>query len=231
LPPHTPNPLAACPRPRARFLQYTFILSTVLAMSYYAMWTGLGVTFKTSDTTPRVIFWGRYLGHLLAMPLVMVDLSLVYKLDMSSMLSLVSYDIIMYLAGFIGAFSVGAHKWTWWFVAFAFAILITIQLVKMLMAENVSEIAKMLTYIVIGSTCVFPIMWLLGSEGTAALGLSQEVGVIAVVDLVTTVGFGLYFLLNYDQVGLEACEPWLRLDCRALKLCLACEHSGGCMRC
>jgi len=178
----------------------TFILTTVLAMSYYAMWTGLGVTFKTSDTTPRVIFWGRYLGHLLAMPLVMVDLSLVYKLDMSSMLSLVSYDIIMYLAGFIGAFSVGAHKWTWWFVAFAFAILITIQLAKMVMAENVSEIAKMLTYIVIGSTCVFPIMWLLGSEGTAALGLSQEVGVLAVVDLVTTVGFGLYFLLNYDQV-------------------------------
>jgi len=178
----------------------TFILTTVLAMSYYAMWTGLGVTFKTTDTTPRVIFWGRYLGHLLAMPLIMVDLSLVYKLDMGSMLSLVAYDIIMYLAGFIGAYSVGAHKWTWWFVAFAFAILITVQLVKMLMAENVSEIAKMLTYIVIGSTCIFPLMWLLGSEGTAALGLSQEVGVVAVVDLVAAVGFGLYFLLNYDQV-------------------------------
>jgi hypothetical protein len=29
--------------------------------------------------------------------------------------------------------------------------------------------------IVIGTTCVFPLMWLLGSEGTAALGLSQEV--------------------------------------------------------
>jgi hypothetical protein len=37
-------------------------------MSYYAMWTGLGVTFKTADTSPRVIFWGRYLGHLIAMP-------------------------------------------------------------------------------------------------------------------------------------------------------------------
>jgi len=49
-------------------LQLTFILSTVLAMSYYAMWTGLGVTFKTTDTTPRVIFWGRYVGHLIAAP-------------------------------------------------------------------------------------------------------------------------------------------------------------------
>merc|ERR1712230_191967 len=32
----------------------TFILATVMAMSYYAMWTGLGVTFKTTDTSPRV---------------------------------------------------------------------------------------------------------------------------------------------------------------------------------
>lgn len=63
-----------------------------------------------------------------------------------------------------------------------------------------AEITKMLTYIVIGSTCFFPLMWLLGSEGTAALGLSQEVGIVCIVDLVNTVGFGLYFLLNYDQV-------------------------------
>jgi bacteriorhodopsin len=95
--------------------QLTFILSTVLAMSYYAMWTGVGVTFKTTDTTPRVIFWGRYIGHLIAMPLVMADLSLVYKLDTGSMLQLISYDIIMYLAGFVGAYSVSfcMHTCLW----------------------------------------------------------------------------------------------------------------------
>ncbi len=42
-------------------------------------------------------------------------------------------------------FQVGAHKWTWWFVSLVFAILLVIQLAKMVMAENVSEIAKMLT--------------------------------------------------------------------------------------
>merc|ERR1719263_316444 len=127
----------------------TFILATVMAMSYYAMWTGLGVTFKTTDTSPRVIFWGRYLGHLIAMPLVLVDLSYACKVAMD---------------------------------------------------ENASEITKMLTYTVIVATCAFSLMWLLGSEGTAALGLSQEVGIVTIVDLATAVGFGLYFLLNYDQV-------------------------------
>lgn len=95
---------------------------------------------------------------------------------------------------------VGAHKWTWWFAALIFAVLLVIQLAKMAMSEGVSEIAKMLTYITMATTCVFPLMWLLGSEGTAALGLSQEVGVVCISDLVATVGFGLYFLLNYDQV-------------------------------
>ena len=178
----------------------TFILATVMAMSYYAMWTGLGVTFKTTDTSPRVIFWGRYLGHLIAMPLVLVDLSYACKLDVGAMLTLVCYDIIMYAAGFVGAYSVGGHKWTWWFVSFAFAVLITIQLAKVAMDENASEITKMLTYTVIVATCAFPLMWLLGSEGTAALGLSQEVGIVTIVDLATALGFGLYFLLNYDQV-------------------------------
>jgi len=36
----------------------------------------------------------------------MVDLSLVYQLDTAAMLQLVSYDIIMYLSGFVGAYSV-----------------------------------------------------------------------------------------------------------------------------
>jgi hypothetical protein len=40
---------------------------------------------------------------------------------------------------------VGAHKWTWWCVSLAFAVLLVIQLAKMVMADNVSEIAKMLT--------------------------------------------------------------------------------------
>ena len=87
----------------------------------------------------------------------MVDLSLIYQLDIAAMSQLIAYDIIMYLAGFVGAYSVGAHKWTWWFVALAFAVLLVIQLAKMVMAENVSEIAKMLTctFCVCVCACVF----------------------------------------------------------------------------
>eukprot|EP00960_Hanusia_phi_P074018 768137-Hanusia_phi.AAC.4 len=57
---------------------------------------------------------------------------------------------------------------------------------------------KMLTYITIACSCIYSVVWLLGSEGTAALGLTQEVGIITLTDLVSKLGFGLYFLFNYD---------------------------------
>ena len=59
----------------------------------------------------------------------------------------------------------------------------------------------MLNYIFIGTACVYPLVWMLGSEGTAALGLSQEVGIMAVTDLVAKVGFGFYLLFNFDDIA------------------------------
>merc|ERR1712216_491848 len=35
----------------------TFFIAAVSACAYYAEWAGLGVEYKTTDTTPRVIFW------------------------------------------------------------------------------------------------------------------------------------------------------------------------------
>eukprot|EP00277_Geminigera_cryophila_P031071 CAMPEP_0173059236 /NCGR_PEP_ID=MMETSP1102-20130122/1845_1 /TAXON_ID=49646 /ORGANISM="Geminigera sp., Strain Caron Lab Isolate" /LENGTH=136 /DNA_ID=CAMNT_0013925163 /DNA_START=339 /DNA_END=747 /DNA_ORIENTATION=- len=39
----------------------TFFIAAVSACAYYAEWAGLGVEYKTTDTTPRVIFWAHYL--------------------------------------------------------------------------------------------------------------------------------------------------------------------------
>jgi hypothetical protein len=46
----------------------TFFIAAVSACSYYAEWAGLGVEYKTTDTTPRVIFWARYLDWVVTGP-------------------------------------------------------------------------------------------------------------------------------------------------------------------
>ena len=62
---------------------------------------------------------------------------------------------------------------------------------------------KLINYIYIATACVYPLVWMLGSEGTAALGLSQEVGLLAVTDLVAKLGFGLYLVFNYEDIAGE----------------------------
>ena len=47
---------------------------------------------------------------------------------------------------------------------------------------------------------------MLGSEGTAALGLTQEVGILVVTDLVAKIGFGLYLLFNFEDIMGEDAE-------------------------
>jgi bacteriorhodopsin len=46
----------------------TFFIAAIASCSYYAMWAGLGVEYKTTDTTPRVIFWARYLDWVITLP-------------------------------------------------------------------------------------------------------------------------------------------------------------------
>ena len=43
----------------------------------------------------------------------------------------------------------------------------------------------------------------MGDPQAAALGLSQEVGLLAVTDLVAKLGFGLYLVFNYEDIAGE----------------------------
>jgi bacteriorhodopsin len=52
----------------------TFFIAAVASCSYYAMWAGLGVEYKTTDTTPRVIFWARYLDWIITLPVIRLAL-------------------------------------------------------------------------------------------------------------------------------------------------------------
>ncbi len=115
-----------------------------------------------------------------------------------------SYDVLMILASLIGAMNVAPFKYMWWFAAFVFLILIIVQLLQRF--EGAKDGYKLCNYIFIATACVYPLVWMLGSEGTAALGLSQEVGIITVTDLVAKLGFGLYFLFNFDEIMGDADE-------------------------
>jgi|Transcript_19145 bacteriorhodopsin len=186
-----------------------FIMPAISAMSYYAMWTGMGVEFKTTDTSPRVIFWARYIDYVVTLPLLLIQLALIAKADTSAMVASTGNAVLFVIALLIGAMNVAPFKYMWWFGAVVFAVLIVVQLAGRY--EGATDIAKVLNTIGIAFTVIYPLVWLLGSEGTASLGLSQEVAFLTILDLIVKVGFGLYFLLNFeaatgDEVGPDG-EP------------------------
>jgi len=181
-----------------------FMAAAISAMSFYAMWTGVGVELKTTDTTPRVIFLPRYVDLLLTQPLLLATIGVLSKADTSVLVSLVGYDILMVLAALVGAMNIAPFKYMWWFAGLIFLILIIVQLLQRF--EGANDGYKLCNYLFIGTACVYPLVWMLGSEGTAALGLSQEVGIMTITDLVAKVGFGMYLLFNFESIADEEGE-------------------------
>jgi bacteriorhodopsin len=178
----------------------TFFIAAVASCSYYAMWAGLGVEYKTTDTTPRVIFWARYLDWVITLPLILTNLALMSRSDIPTILSLVGNIVLYVICALIGALTVAPYKYMWWVGGLAFLIIVFVHLLQRLNnAEGYGgDALKGLTWLTILAWIIYPIVWIVGSEGTGALGLSQEVGIITIVDLIAKIGFGFYLLANVD---------------------------------
>ncbi len=89
-------------------------------------------------------------------------------------MAVVGEGILFVLSAMVGAATVAPVKYMWWFASALFGVLVIIHLIQRI-PEGSHEIHKHLTYLTIVALVVYSLLWLLGSEGTAALGLSQEV--------------------------------------------------------
>jgi bacteriorhodopsin len=178
-----------------------FFIAMLSACSYYAMWQGMGVLFKTIDTTPRVIFWAHYVDWVVTGPLIIACLAMLSKSDLVTLVFMMGVTIFMELCSLIGAMTVAPFKYMWWVAAVAFYIILVYLLIMRLNnAEGYGgQHLKTLTWLTIISWIVYPILWIVGSEGTAALGLSQQVGFITITDLVAKLGFCGYLIFNFDE--------------------------------
>eukprot|EP00284_Hemiselmis_tepida_P013289 CAMPEP_0174925686 /NCGR_PEP_ID=MMETSP1355-20121228/8080_1 /TAXON_ID=464990 /ORGANISM="Hemiselmis tepida, Strain CCMP443" /LENGTH=249 /DNA_ID=CAMNT_0016171633 /DNA_START=28 /DNA_END=777 /DNA_ORIENTATION=+ len=175
-----------------------FLIGATGAMGYYAMWTGLGAVYKTTDATPRVIFWARYLTQFVTQPMLLVVLSFVGKFDTPTMVSVVAEDALLVMAGYLGSTTVAPVKYLWWLTTVFFTVLISYQILPT--AAEAHAVYRNAVYATVVCLALFNFLWLMGSEGSASLGLSQEVGLYVIVDVVLKSGLGLYLLFNYDAV-------------------------------
>jgi len=138
--------------------------------------------------------------------LILACLALLSKSDTPTIISLCGNMVLYVICGLIGALTVAPYKYMWWVASLIFLIIVFMQLLQRLNNPEGygGDALKGLSWLIIIVFIIYPIVWIVGSEGTGALGLSQEVGILTIADLIAKIGFGFYLLANVDAPDAEA---------------------------
>lgn len=190
-----------------QFYIINIFVTTIAFSMYFAMATGFGVANVTlSGGEELPIYWGRYVDWLFTTPLLLLDLALLANADRETIYTLIGLDVFMIATGLIGAFAAQpVYRIAWWGISTAALLVLLYVLVSTLKtaAPSQSDSARSLTNTLKNMLIVlwlaYPVVWILGTEGTLEfIPLFTETAAFMVLDLTAKVGFGAYLLKNHD---------------------------------
>ncbi|TQQ81338.1 rhodopsin [Halonotius terrestris] len=190
-----------------QFYAINIFVTTIAFSMYFAMATGFGLTeVELLDGTVLDIYWARYTDWLFTTPLLLLDLALLANADRETIYTLIGLDVFMIATGLIGAFAQEAiWRIVWWGISTGALLVLLYVLVGTLSeaAPSQSDAARSLTStlknLLIVLWLAYPVVWILGTEGTLGfIPLYAETAAFMVLDLTAKVGFGAYLLKNHD---------------------------------
>lgn len=174
---------------------------------------GLDIT-----TGAALVYWARYLDWVITTPLLLLGLlTLAVRPTAGGEAgrerhglfgAVIGADVLMVITGLFGALSLNSqHKYAWFIVScgFFFAVLAAIWgPVRAAANEQGGDVAALynkLAGILTVLWCIYPILWLLGTEGTGTISLDLEVIVFTVIDLTAKVIFGILLVTGVQKLG------------------------------
>ena len=210
-------------RRRQEFYIVTIFITAIAFVNYLAMALGFGLTTVTLGGEEVPIYWARYTDWLFTTPLLLVDLGLLVGATRNQLASLVGLDVLMIATGEIATLSTsaavlsaGGTRLVWWGVSTGFLLVLLYMLygsldekASRLSGQAASTFSTLRTLIVV-VWLVYPVWWLLGTEGLQIVSLNIETAGFMVLDLVAKVGFGFILLSSrevLDAAGSAAAEP------------------------
>lgn len=186
------------------FYIITAVITGVAAFSYLMMSTGAGATLIGGD---RVFYFFRYIDWLITTPLLLVDLALLalanWRRNIGTIVTLVVLDVLMILTGLLAGSRESAAGRGFWFIVSTvlFVALIYILVTQLFAAARNASGATQglfntLAYLTVVLWSLYPIVWLLGTEGFGAVGTGAEVFIFLILDFLAKIGFGILLLTN-----------------------------------
>ncbi|MDS0259842.1 bacteriorhodopsin [Haloarcula sp. S1CR25-12] len=196
---------------RQKFYIATILITAIAFVNYLAMALGFGLTFIEIGGEQRPIYWARYTDWLFTTPLLLFDLALLAGADRNTISSLVSLDVLMIGTGLVatlsagsGVLEAGAERLIWWGISTAFLLVLLYFLFSSLssrvtnLPSDTQSTFRTLRNLVAVVWLVYPVWWLIGTEGLELVGIFTETAGFMVIDLVAKVGFGFILLRSHS---------------------------------
>jgi len=198
---------------RQKFYIATIFITAIAFSNYLAMALGYGLTEVTVAGETLPIYWARYTDWLFTTPLLLYDLALLAGADRNTIYALVGLDVAMIGTGAVATLTGDAQgaavgtltqRLIWWGVSTALLLVLLFFLfrnlteqARSLSAEAQSKFTTLRNLVTV-VWLVYPIWWLIGTEGIAAVGLGIETAGFMVIDIVAKVGFGFILLQSHN---------------------------------
>ncbi len=190
----------------------------IAAASYFAMANGQGVV----QTDGRTVFYARYVDWAFTTPLLLLGLLMVAlpplvrggddSRDRTALIAgTLGADVLMIVTGVVAALTRDdTVKYVWFviscgfFVAVLALVLGPVRAAATTQGGGISALFKTLVTTLSALWFIYPVLWLLGTEGTGTIGQTTEVFVFAVIDLTAKVGFGLLLVTGVGRLERRA---------------------------
>ena len=179
-----------------RYYAILATISLIAAVAYATMALEIGWITVGDD----VVFAPRYVDWILTTPLLLLFLGLLAGSDRRELGLVVGVNTVVMVLGFAAALVEGTAG----YVLFAVAGLAYLGLLYLLLGPmsaraaaqgtGVASLFTSLRNLTVVLWSVYPVIWLLGPPGLGLLSLTVDVMLIAYLDLLTKVGFGLIAL-------------------------------------
>lgn len=207
----------------------SFFVCAIAACLYLLMAFGQGVGLLTDhsllfhpggviDTvSARLVYFGRYIDWVFTTPLLLVGLIGVGMAHSSreagrsrgSIIgAAIGADVLMIVTGLLGSLSLSnGHKYTWFAISCVFFLIVLgviwgpVRAAAAAQGPAVAGLYNRLLGTLTALWFIYPVLWLLGTEGTSSISLSSEVVVFTIIDLTAKVGFGLLLVTGVRKLS------------------------------
>ena len=197
-------------RRRQEFYIVTIFITAIAFVNYLSMALGFGLTNVMVGGEELPVYWARYTDWFFTTPLLLIDLALLAGANRNQISALVGLDMLMIATGVLatlsgGSYAVfglgdGARRLIWWGVSTGFLLVLLYMLygsldekAQQLSGDAASTFSTLRTLIVV-VWLIYPVWWIVGTEGLQVVSLNIETAGFMVLDLVAKVGFGIILL-------------------------------------